>query len=1240
MRIKQNIPKKPFFLLILSLIFFILSYIVSYYDNTNFNFSQISDKLNSNLKIEEKKSSDLIDKVIESLIKNNSVNFFKDETLLNISNEDLLVRVYSGDSLIYWNDNSVDISVNSIKSLKQNKLLQLGNGWYDCSKKTIGKYSIIGMILIKYEFPYQNEYLKNRLNKHFNLPSAIDISKERGEYNIYSHNGNFLFSLRFNSFSDDFHSYKAIINLFNLVGIFFLIVSILLAIKVLVKKKIFYILLSSLALIILRILCFYYKVPHSFFNLELFSPAYYANSELIPSLGDLLLYAILVVLISVLIYKNSNIPLCRSSIKNKVFYVISFFSTLFLFILSWCFIYIVRSIIINSDIILYFSNIFNLSIYSYISIFIISTFLFSYFIICLLIIRNILVHLSVKEIISILFIVISAFILLFFFHSYNYIYNLIPLSTVMVFWYLLQKHTYRSSRFKLLICFLLIFSTSVTFLLNRYNGIKEKERRKLLAFKLAEDREPAAEFLFQTVKDKIKSDNIVLANMNKISDDRVEFETKKYLLSKYFTGFWSKYNVQITICESNDSLIVKPENVNTNCRDFFNNMINLTCKPALTDDLYYRFSESVTNSYIGVLSFSKDISAKHSDINMFIELDSKFIPKELGYPKLLIDKRLDIADDFSNYAYAKYKNEELIYQYGKYFYRSSLFDFKNFKKEFSFVIKNKYNHLVYKPDGSTVFIISKDNDDFIRIISPFSYLIIFFILYFSFFIFLLESPFDLHRSVISLQLRIVYTFIIIIIGSFIGIGFLSVNYINKSNEEKNSDNLSEKTHSILIEIQNKLSETEMITPSMYENVSGILQNLANVFFTDINLYNENGRLIASSRPKVYEEGLQSRNMNPFACKRMLFDYKTFFIQKENIGNLSYYSSYMPVRNMNNKTIAYVNLSYFAKQSEYKNQISAFLTTFINTYIIILAVAIILVLLISNYITQPLKLIRDKISKIKLGKINEKIDWSRNDELGNLVAEYNNMIDELARSAEILAKSERESAWREMAKQVAHEIKNPLTPMKLSIQHLQKVFSENLTGSDLNIKSFTSYKEKLDKISITMIEQIDMLSEIASQFSDFANLPYTNNAKVDLNKVINNTVELYKNAVNLSINFSKPDREYNVFADYKQLLRVFNNLIKNSVQAIEHKPDGRIDIKIEENVTVSQYLITIKDNGRGISSEDFIKIFSPNFTTKTAGTGLGLPIAKSIIESAGGTIRFESILNSGTTFFITLPFYSK
>jgi nitrogen fixation/metabolism regulation signal transduction histidine kinase len=265
-----------------------------------------------------------------------------------------------------------------------------------------------------------------------------------------------------------------------------------------------------------------------------------------------------------------------------------------------------------------------------------------------------------------------------------------------------------------------------------------------------------------------------------------------------------------------------------------------------------------------------------------------------------------------------------------------------------------------------------------------------------------------------------------------------------------------------------------------------------------------------------------------------------------------------------------------------------------------------------------------MKKINLGKINEEIVWKRKDEIGELVIEYNKMVAKLDEGAIALAKSEREMAWREMARQVAHEIKNPLTPMKLSLQYLQKAI-ENNTG---NVNELTK------SVARTIVEQIDHLSQIAGEFSQFANIGNPKNEVFDLNESIKMITSLHSSGDTMTISWQPSATKIMIFADKTHINRLFTNLLQNAIQAIPENKYGEIVVK--ESVSGSIVLLTITDNGNGIPAIMQNKIFTPNFTTKTSGTGLGLAMCKGIVEQSKGRIWFETEEGTGTVFYVELP----
>jgi nitrogen fixation/metabolism regulation signal transduction histidine kinase len=297
---------------------------------------------------------------------------------------------------------------------------------------------------------------------------------------------------------------------------------------------------------------------------------------------------------------------------------------------------------------------------------------------------------------------------------------------------------------------------------------------------------------------------------------------------------------------------------------------------------------------------------------------------------------------------------------------------------------------------------------------------------------------------------------------------------------------------------------------------------------------------------------------------------------------------------------------------------------INIYLILLLIILGVSVFLADRITQPLRVIQSRIARVSLSSKNETIRYDRSDEIRGLVEEYNYMVQELERSAELLAQSERESAWREMAKQIAHEIKNPLTPMKLNVQHLQRAMAEGEVDAAM-----------VERISATLVEQIDSLSAIANEFSDFAKMPKARNVPVDLVSMLHKLLQLFEASERTEIILDPgPGEEVYIYADKEQVMRVFINLVKNGLQSIPRSRRGLIRISLAVKDQWAE--VSISDNGKGIPEEIRDKLFQPNFTTKSAGMGMGLAISSNIVRSLGGKIWYETRPDKGTVFFVSLP----
>ncbi|MEI8113501.1 MAG: HAMP domain-containing sensor histidine kinase, partial [Bacteroidia bacterium] len=420
-----------------------------------------------------------------------------------------------------------------------------------------------------------------------------------------------------------------------------------------------------------------------------------------------------------------------------------------------------------------------------------------------------------------------------------------------------------------------------------------------------------------------------------------------------------------------------------------------------------------------------------------------------------------------------------------------------------------------------------------------------------------------------------------------------------------------------------------ITPEIQQWLYSELYKLSNTFRTDINIFNIQGELIATSRPEIFAKGVATERINSEAFHELSEHFQLNYFHPEKIGNLSYLSAYEPIINSNRDYIGYLNLPYFTREDDLKQSISTFIVAFINLYLLLFLASVIVAVVLSNRITAPLSIIREKLKGIQLGKKSEPINYQAEDEIGALVKEYNHKVEELAESAELLARSERESAWREMAKQVAHEIKNPLTPMKLNIQYLQRAKED---GNE-------NYDAFFERVTKNLIEQIDTLSGIATEFSNFAQIPEAKNERFNLIEVLQNVCSLFEPNQNLTILLETEQlSEIRIFADKEQLSRAFLNLTKNGIQSIPGDQIGEIRISVTKSDGFVR--IAFSDNGTGIGVEAQEHLFEPNFTTKTSGMGLGLSIVHNIIATAKGKIWYETSANSGTTFYVELPINEK
>ena len=398
--------------------------------------------------------------------------------------------------------------------------------------------------------------------------------------------------------------------------------------------------------------------------------------------------------------------------------------------------------------------------------------------------------------------------------------------------------------------------------------------------------------------------------------------------------------------------------------------------------------------------------------------------------------------------------------------------------------------------------------------------------------------------------------------------------------------------------------------------------LSSVFNTDLFIYDSDGFLTSSSQPKLFAFGLVGEHMDALAMDALIGQKNSYFSHQEQIGNLKFRSAYLPLMNEKRDLLGFINLQLFGQQQAYEQQLEEFLKSAINVFILLLALSVFIALIVSNWLIGPLQMVAKSVRNIEFGKKNQRIAYQNKDEIGAIVQSYNEKLIELDAAALKLAKSERESAWRDLAQQIAHEIKNPLTPMKLSIQHLLRNLENGHPDTIAQAR----------KALPSLIEQIDGLATMANEFAQFAKLPEPVFESLDFVQLVKNSLALFEN--NSGIHFQANTSTIMVRADKKMLGQALNNLLTNALQATQEKNQAQIEIHLHSDG--QQVVLSIKDNGIGIHEAAKERIFTPYFTTKSSGSGIGLNVVRQILEKHNGQIHFESEIGKGSCFYVTLP----
>ena len=469
----------------------------------------------------------------------------------------------------------------------------------------------------------------------------------------------------------------------------------------------------------------------------------------------------------------------------------------------------------------------------------------------------------------------------------------------------------------------------------------------------------------------------------------------------------------------------------------------------------------------------------------------------------------------------------------------------------------------------------------------------------------------------SLKNRFYISILALVVFSLVVIGTTTFYFFKSQNTQYHLKRIQRKERTVASSLQYFLNDLKpsQVNEFITKDFDYKVREISDVNSLPIIIYNLSGELLINTNDTIFQEKFSSISLPKKVMKKLNNEPIGRIVEPNLNGDINSFS--YAVNKMNQRMVI-INIPYHTSNFSNKTELWGFLKRLLTIFFLLFLGAGILAYFLSTYITKSLAAVSQKIKSVEIGDNNDRLNWKNNDEIGVLVTAYNDMLNKLEISKEQLAQNERQNAWREMAKQVAHEIKNPLTPMKLSVQHLSRSLLLAEKSDERTLKDFQS----------KMVQQINVLSEIADEFSNYAELPKGSMKQLDLLKILQKTINLFKHESQVAFKINQDNiSSFTILGDENQLIRVFNNLIQNSLQAMNNK--GLIEINFIK--TRANLVVHFMDNGPGIPLAIHQKIFEPKFTTKSKGKGLGLALVWQIISNHNAKISISN--NSQGAHFI-------
>lgn len=1138
--------------------------------------------------------------------------------------------VYRNKELKIWSDYHFTPDFNliggdySIKLITHNNDMFIARKWF--SESGAGQFEVVCLLPIYTEYAVQNRYLTNFANENLFGRQEVVVSNaaDNSSYAIELRNNPVFWLEKEADFTLAYSPFKTYLFAIYSLSLMLCLLAVIFSVSVLItnRGKWIVLLTAFLVWVVLKIVMSMFDFPAALLGIDLFDSRYFAVSWFERSFGDMLLNTVMIFVLSIIAFRHYRVVITKA-LRNPALRML--FAVLLVFLLNLVFNYQylqLRTIYFNSQINLDITRSLTFDSFRVLTIIVFLLISMSTAMLFHVLFKRLEIQASTNREKGISLVLGTILFWLFTFLVNLPVANLAGVTAAIIIFLFITKihHSLQqvSNAITLYILFWIITESVVAgWCIAEFENSRETNKMVRYAQNLVSKNDYMAEFMIEETINSIKSDPSISARLSN------PFLSKDYIIKKisrgYLPKYLDKYNASIYLYSYSGEGIpgfgttlnyfdIKSRYGLVNNKTEYNDLF------VLTQDI--RSLAKHYMAFVPIERYGKVIG------HLVLDFKQKRLVPQNVYPELLVDNRF-IGYQINDYSYAIFEGDVLIQNSGEVDY--NFFALKGISGNNPWT-DNGYKHYLLADNKGDTIVVSSKSQYLRQVLSNSAFLLTILLLP----IIIVIGIYLVYQVYRGQQISYIAKIQLFLnLAFFVPLAVVTIttlSFITSSFRQELVEGKIKESNRLANQIEGE-TDAYLININAKDILTDKLIQLANYGHFDATVYGVDGMMITTTQPNIFVTGLQSEYINYQALVKLVERHEPSTVENEAIGSLSYYSTYAAIRSPEtNRLLGIIAIPFFKAESTIENNQIDALTTILNVFSLIFILALVATLQTSRWLTAPLLLIRQKMGQTSFSKENKPIQWNSDDEIGKLIGEYNNMLVKLEASKEALARSQKESAWREVAQQVAHEIKNPLTPMKLTLQKLERSIGVNNKESSQVASTVKN-----------LLNQLQILNDIVASFSEFAKMPIPKNVKMNLAEVLIELKSLFVNEEHIDLKLQLHADAVYISADRKLMSRILSNVIINAEQSRKEGQDV-VEVKITtekvlENNTVR---VMIRDNGTGIAKDVAERVFIPRFSTKSEGHGIGLAVAKHGIEHAGGTIWFETEWGKGTTFYLQLP----